>query len=258
MRHGTVTTTVTEESVQMGKKSAGKTSRYPAQTTPSPSGERARSQRCRGATAKSLQPHFPEVRQKDGQLEVTLTIPVHLPDEVTSCQMTLRISHEDLLNLWYADRHKLGKELARQCYYAALIREIQQEPNPPAPLQRRRFDAMAKQLASLLAKPIHAFVKAQRSAPDTQIPEFRRALQAIMDTYNPTPRAVDVTAWLVEQYFWNQWGEIWDSSGLRQPTADPDRFAKEYLYTAPHISPDPEMLQGGAGLVALIVRNLPS
>src|SRR5262249_34842685 len=158
--------------------------------------------RRRGAAAKSLQPHFPDVRQKDGQLEVTLTIPVHLPGEVTSCQMTIHISHEDLLNLWYADRHKLGKELARQCYYAALRADIQQDPRPPAPLQRRRFDAMTKRVASFFAKSIHAFVKAQRSAPDTQIPEFRRALQVIMDTYNHAPRAVDITAWLVEQYPW--------------------------------------------------------
>src|SRR5262245_30083493 len=163
IRRGTVAGTVTAESAQIDKKSVGKTSTHPAQTAPSPFGSRAISKRRRGAAAKSLQPHFPDVRQKDGQLEVTLTIPVHLRGEVTSCQMTIHISHEDLLNLWYADRHKLGKELARQCYYAALRADIQQDPRPPAPLQRRRFDAMTKQVASFFAKSIHAFVKAQMS-----------------------------------------------------------------------------------------------
>jgi len=258
IRRGTVTGTVTAESAQMDKKSVGKTSRHPEQTAPSPFGSRTISKRRRRAVAKNLQPHFPEVRQKDGHLEVTLTIPVHLPGEVTSCQMTLRISHEDLLNLWYADRHKLGKELARQCYYAALIRDMQQEPHSLAPLQRRRSDAMAKRVASLLAKPIHAFIKAQMCAPDTQIPEFRRALQVIIDTYNHAPRAVDITAWFVEQYLWNQWGEIWGNTGLRRPTANPDRFARDCLYTSPHVSANPEEIQFGAKIVTMIVQGLPS
>jgi len=223
----------------MGKKSAGKTSRHLAQTAPS---------------------SFPQVRRtKDGQVQVTMTIPVPLATEVTSCPMTLIVSPEGLSKIESADRHKLGEELARQLFFAALALASQYQPLP-APLRRRRFDAMAKRVASLLAKSIHKFVNAQLSPPATQTPEFSRALQAIRETYNPTPRAVDVTAWLVEQYFWNQWGEIWDSAGLRRPTADPGRFARDYLYTAPHVSPDPDpdMLQGGADLVALIVRNLPS
>jgi hypothetical protein len=197
------------------------------------------------------------VHQKNGRLEVTLTFPLHLRDEVTSCQMTIRTSYEDLLKLWTADRTKLGKALAQQCFLAAIIWDNQQNPSFP-PLQRHRFDALAKSVASVLAKPIHAFVKTQISAPHTQIPEFRRALQVVMDTDNHAPRAVDVTAWLVEQFLWDQSGGIWDSAGLRRPTANPDRFARDYLYTAPHISPNPGILRFGERLVAMIVKGLPS
>src|SRR6266567_6780925 len=120
----------------MGRKSGDKAKRDRAQTAPSA---------------------FPTVRRtRAGQVQVSMNISLQQAAEVVSVPMTLSLAPEDLARIESTDRQKLGKELTRQLFFAALTL-APQEQRLFAPLQRRQFDAMAKRVASNLAKPIHAF-----------------------------------------------------------------------------------------------------
>jgi hypothetical protein len=210
------------------------------------------------STEQTAPSPFPQVRQtQDGRIEVPLTMPMHLPSEVTLCHMTVFISPEDLRKLAAvdADRHKLGEALHWQCYLADVILSGQQQPLL-SPLQRGRVDAIVKRGASIIAKLIHPSVKYQLSHPETQTPVFRRVLQAVKETHNPSPHATDITAWTVEKYMVD---EEWDSLNLRHPTAHVGRFAKEYLYIRPKVPQDEYFIALSVIFMEKIVKEfLPS
>jgi hypothetical protein len=170
--------------------------------------------------------------------------------------MTVLIAPEYLYKLEdMADdesRHKLGEAFYWQCFLALIMLRGQQAPLPPS-LRRRRPDAVLKLAVSIVAKRIHLFVKNQLRDPTTQTLAFRRALQTIRDTYTPSPRAIDVTAWFAEHFLTEQ---VWTYVRLRCPTADPDRFARTYLYTPPKLSEGLEPLRIGEALVERIVATI--
>src|SRR5262249_37709349 len=134
----------------MGEKSGGKARRPPAQSS---SGIQVR-------------------RKRNGQVSVTMSMPVILSTGVTSCPVTLIIASEDLYKFWNADRAKLGEDFAGQLVEAHLLLISQdsharhqlgrqqllhlinivyysQDKSALRPLQRNRFDAIAKYGAKL-------------------------------------------------------------------------------------------------------------
>src|SRR5262245_30982070 len=130
---------------------------------------------------------FPQVGYtKDGQLQVTLTIPVHLPSEVTPCSMTVLIASEDLRKLAQADKPKLGEELAWQAYLTDMILTGQQQP---LPVRRARSDTMLKYAAGLIAKLLYPGVKFLLQNPDMPVPAFAQVIREIRATHNISPRA---------------------------------------------------------------------
>ncbi len=194
---------------------------------------------------------YPQVRRtKDGQVQ--LIVLLDLSREITATMLISPEALSDIASLSAGEgAKKLGEAIYWQAFLAEAMLSAQQAPLP-SPLQRRRTDAALKHAVSIVAKRIHVFVKDQLRHPQTQTPAFRRAVQAIRDTDNSSPRAIDVTAWFAEHFLGE---EVWTEARLRRPTRDPAQFAKTYLYTGPRVSQGPEALVVGESLVEDIVAT---
>jgi hypothetical protein len=167
---------------------------------------------------------------KNGQIKVTFSIPIF------QGKVTITCLPDELPKLAYGHRGLLGATIAWQCHVA----EMTLHPNPLAP-KRGSSRNIVKWMASNDAKRLHPTIVYFHKHPEVHYHRYAQLVKAVGQTSvsknGPTPR--EITAWLIEQLYLGDW----DFVGLKRPTDDIARFAKEYLYTPPHmISCTPENL----------------
>jgi len=179
-------------------------------------------------------------KRQDGQVTVTCTIPISLHEENTQAQITLIVSPEDLQKLANVHRGLLGASIAWQCSTADFLIS-------PRPFPKR------KRIASMDAKGVYQTIKYLQRHPDGQSHWFRKLVQAVQQSFNVCPSAMDITAWLIEQLH----GVEWTACGLRRPTDNVPKFAKEYLYTKPRmIQCTPDNLPDLASKLNKVIRKV--